>query len=95
MDRRIVKISKTQPMMSSRAMKELKLPRRTVTIRRQICEAKLYARSPHKIPLLKKPHMLKRKQFTREHINWPKEKWRNILGTDESKTVLFGVVFIT
>lgn len=62
----------------------------TVTIRRRLCEAKLSARSPDKVPLLQTRHVLKRLQFAKEHIDWPKEKWRHILWTDESVIVLFG-----
>ena len=91
MDRIIARMAKTQPMISSREIKDgLKLPVSTVTIRRRLCEANLSARSPRKVPLLKKRHVLKRIQFAKEHIDWPKEKWRNILWTDESKIVLFG-----
>uniref|UniRef100_A0A3Q3W7Y0 Transposase Tc1-like domain-containing protein n=1 Tax=Mola mola TaxID=94237 RepID=A0A3Q3W7Y0_MOLML len=76
--------AKTQPMISSRPIKDsLKLPVSTVTIRRRLCEAKFLARSPCKVPLLKKRHGLKRIKFAKEHIDWPKEKWRNILWTDE------------
>uniref|UniRef100_A0A3Q0S1K1 Transposase Tc1-like domain-containing protein n=1 Tax=Amphilophus citrinellus TaxID=61819 RepID=A0A3Q0S1K1_AMPCI len=92
MDRRIARMGKTQPMISSRVMRDsLMLPVSTVTIRRCLCEANLPARSPHKVPLYgRKRHVLKRLQFAKEHIDWPVEKCRNILWTDESKIVLFG-----
>ena len=74
MDRRIAKMAKAQPMISSRKIKEdLKLPVSTVTIRRRLCEAKLSARSPRKVPLLKKRHVLNRLKFAKGHIDWPKE----------------------
>ena len=91
MDRTIARMAKTRPMISSREIRdELRLPVSTVTIRRRLCEANLSARSPRKVPLLKKRHVMKRIQFAKDHIDWPKEKWRNILWTDESKIVLFG-----
>uniref|UniRef100_A0A3Q3VI99 Transposase Tc1-like domain-containing protein n=1 Tax=Mola mola TaxID=94237 RepID=A0A3Q3VI99_MOLML len=92
MDRRITRMAKAQPMISSRMIKDsLELPVSTVTVRRRLCEANLLTRIPRKVPLLKKRHVQKKRlQFAKEHINWPKEKWRNILWTDESKVVLFG-----
>uniref|UniRef100_A0A3Q3QXZ9 Transposase Tc1-like domain-containing protein n=1 Tax=Monopterus albus TaxID=43700 RepID=A0A3Q3QXZ9_MONAL len=86
MDRRITRMAKAQPMISSRMIKDsLELPVSTVTVRRRLCEANLFSRIPRKVPLLKKRHVQKRLQFAKEHVNWPKEKWRNILWTDESK----------
>uniref|UniRef100_A0A3Q3KH46 Transposase Tc1-like domain-containing protein n=1 Tax=Monopterus albus TaxID=43700 RepID=A0A3Q3KH46_MONAL len=80
MDRRITRMAKAQPMISSRMIKDsLELPVSTVTVRRRLCEANLFSRIPRKVPLLKKRYVQKRLQFAKEHINWPKEKWRNIL----------------
>uniref|UniRef100_A0A4W4EQ21 Transposase Tc1-like domain-containing protein n=1 Tax=Electrophorus electricus TaxID=8005 RepID=A0A4W4EQ21_ELEEL len=58
----------------------------TATIRKCLREAKLFARNPRKVLLLKKD-VLKRLEFAKD---WPKEKWRNILWTDQSKIVLIG-----
>lgn len=91
MDRTIASMAKTQPIITSREIRDsLKLPVSTVTIRRCLCEANLSGRSPRKVTLLKKKNVLKTIQFVREHVDWPKEKWRNVLWTDESKIVLFG-----
>uniref|UniRef100_A0A3B4B4E0 Transposase Tc1-like domain-containing protein n=1 Tax=Periophthalmus magnuspinnatus TaxID=409849 RepID=A0A3B4B4E0_9GOBI len=74
MDRRIIRMAKAQPMISSRMIKDgLKLPVSAVTVRRRLCEANLFSRIPRKVPLLKKRHVEKRLQFAKEHINWPKE----------------------
>lgn len=90
-DRRIVRYSKTDPNASSMVIqKELNLAVSTVTVRRRLLENNLFARSPRKVPLLTKKQAAARLKFAKEHINWPKEKWRNILWTDESKIVLYG-----
>ncbi len=87
MDRRIAKMAKTQPMISSRVIKEnLKLPVSTVTIRRSLCEAKLSAKSPCKVPLLKKW-----RGYNLPKNIWPKEKWCNILWTDEARLLFLGL----
>uniref|UniRef100_A0A4W4ECD4 Transposase Tc1-like domain-containing protein n=1 Tax=Electrophorus electricus TaxID=8005 RepID=A0A4W4ECD4_ELEEL len=83
----ITRMAKKHPMISSREIKEdLQLPVSTAAIRRCLREAKLFARNPRKVPLLKK----RRVEKVTEHIDWPKEKWHNILWTDESKIVLIG-----
>uniref|UniRef100_A0A3Q0RYW4 Transposase Tc1-like domain-containing protein n=1 Tax=Amphilophus citrinellus TaxID=61819 RepID=A0A3Q0RYW4_AMPCI len=67
---RIARMAKTQPMISSRVIRDsLMLPVSTVTIRRHLCEANLSARSPHKVPLWKKKACAKRLQFAKKHID--------------------------
>ncbi len=68
------KMEKTQPMISSRVIKEsLK------------AHVKLSARNP-RWPIVEK---MKRLQFAKEHIDWPKENWCNFVDW-WSKIVLFG-----
>lgn len=42
------------------------------------------------MPLLNKRQIRRRLMFAHAHRDWPKEQWRNILWSDESKVVLFG-----
>ena len=79
--RQIVRFSKKEPFVSAVDIKkELRLTPSVETIRRRLRENNLYARSPRKVPLLKKIHVIKRLKFAKERVNW----------TDESKVVLFG-----
>uniref|UniRef100_A0A3B1ILH1 Transposase Tc1-like domain-containing protein n=1 Tax=Astyanax mexicanus TaxID=7994 RepID=A0A3B1ILH1_ASTMX len=79
---RIAKLVKAQPMISSKRIKEdLQLTVSTGTIRRRLGEINLPARSPRKVPLLNKRHVQKRLEFAKKHIEWPENKWRNILWT--------------
>lgn len=91
MVKRLVRTSKKDPFMPATELKNaLDLPVSVETVRRRLRESNLNACSPRKVPLLSSKHVAKRLSFARAHANWPLEKWRNVLWTDESKIVLFG-----
>ena len=74
-DRRIVRIAKIQPIITSRKIKDhLKWPRSADTVRRHLIEAKPSARSPCKAPLLKNQNWLKFAKEKSVTFDWPKEK---------------------
>lgn len=50
----------------------------------------LYARSPHKTPLLKKRHVEARLKFAAQHLDKPMLYWENIIWSDETKIELCG-----
>lgn len=88
---RIVRFSRNHPFIpATEIKKELNVPASIRTIRNRLIDNQLKARSTRKVPLLKKQHIGKRLKFAKEHIQWPIEKWYNILWSDESKVVLYG-----
>ena len=90
-DRLIKRAAVADPFVTSRHIKEdLNLSVSSRTVRRRLLQSKLVARSPRKVPLLKKRHVVARLHFAKTHADWPVSKWRNILWSDESKIVLFG-----
>lgn len=94
LDRRIVRICKERPFLSSnQILAEIK---QTVeysvssrTIRRRLVEAHLLSRRPAKKPLLSKKNIRSRLQFAVSHANWTFDQWKNVLFSDESKFNLF------
>lgn len=57
---------------------DLRLPVRTITVRRCPCEVKLLSSTPKKSSCWNGLTL----EFVREHMDQPKEKWWNILWTD-------------
>lgn len=89
--RMIKNVSTRNPLVPATEIRDSVCPSVSVeTVRRVLRENNLYARSPRKVPLLKKIHVTNRLRFAKTHIIWPAEKWRNILWSDESKIVLYG-----
>lgn len=94
-DRRIAKLSKRDPFLSSKdILKELEENVSSRTIRRRLADFNLHGRSARKVPFLSSRNTKQRQRFAKEHISWRGEemekKWRNILWSDESKFNLQG-----
>jgi len=55
------------------------------TISRRLKEVGLKAYRTKKAPLFQRRHRVARLGFAREHENWEKDQWANVLFTDESR----------
>ena len=60
------------------------------TVRRQLYEQRLHARTPRRTPLLTTRHKKSRIQYAKENLEKPKKFWESVLWTDETKIELFG-----
>lgn len=90
-DRAIVRFAKNEPFApSTKIQQDLNLQVSSVTVRRCLREAKLYARTLRKVPYLTQRHVQRHLIFAKAHVDWPAYKWRNILWIDETRIVLFG-----
>lgn len=88
--RNIIRCVKNNPFTSSRQIKnDLNIDVDTSTIRKTLIRENMKARSPRKVPHLSPKNVQQRLKFAETHIGWPKEKWRNILWSDETKINFF------
>lgn len=89
-DRKIIRLSKADPKKSARVIQrevcdEIDSPVSVWTIRRRLVEAGLHGRVARKKPMVTKRQRQKRLEFARHHLSYPKEQWKFILWSDETK----------
>ena len=59
------------------------------TVKRRLCEVRLYGRIAIKKPLLRKQSNVKKLQWVKEPNDWTIEQWNKVFWTDESKFKIF------
>ncbi|XP_061386340.1 uncharacterized protein LOC133321260 [Musca vetustissima] len=92
--KRLFRQAKKEPFKPATELKkELNIPATVQTVRHYLRINGLKSCSPRKVPLLSAKHVAKRITFAKEHSNWPLEKWRNILWTDENYEMPLSWVF--
>ncbi|CAK9810849.1 Transposable element Tc1 transposase [Anthophora quadrimaculata] len=85
-DREIVKITKREPFITAKQLKEdLNLPIGTTQIKSRLYEAGLHGRISRKKPHISETNARKRLNFAKEHYNKPTAFWESIIWSDESK----------
>lgn len=93
-DRSMIRIVKNDPRKTATdvnkyATQQLHLNLSSRTIRRRLCDAKLFGRRPAKKPLISPKNRQARLSFARRFQHWSKSDWEKVLWSDESKFNLF------
>lgn len=93
-DKRIIRMSKNNPFLSSTQIKadleETGLANISArTVRRRLVDGGLFGRRPAKKPLLSKKNVKARLKFAQAHIHWTTDQWKKVVFSDESKFNLF------
>lgn len=55
------------------------------TVRRRLHESNLRSRRPLRVPPLRRGNRGRRLEWVRNHVDWGREQWSNVLFTDESR----------
>ncbi|CAD6192271.1 unnamed protein product [Caenorhabditis auriculariae] len=94
-DRNILKTSRTDPRLTAPAIRrEVCLnspsPPSFSTVKRRLNAAGIMGRRSVKKPLISEKNRAARVKWAKEHLNWTRQDWNEILWFDESKLLLFG-----
>ncbi|CAD6198210.1 unnamed protein product [Caenorhabditis auriculariae] len=94
-DRNILKTSRTNPRLTAPAIRrEVFLnspsPPSVSTVKRRLNAAGIMGRRSVKKPLISEKNRAARVKWAKEHLNWTRQDWNEILRSDESKFLLFG-----
>lgn len=89
-DRKIIRMSKSDPRLSSRDINraisdETEVPISDRTVRRRLVEVGLHGRVARKRPLITARQRKMRVEFARSHARWTANQWKFVLWSDESK----------
>lgn len=58
------------------------------TVRNRLREAGIRSRRPLRGPVLTRQHRQQRRQWCRQHLPWPLQRWRTVIFSDESRYML-------
>ncbi|CAD6193756.1 unnamed protein product [Caenorhabditis auriculariae] len=94
-DRNILKTSRTNPRLTAPAIRREVFsnspsPPSVSTVKRRLNAAGIMGRRPVKKPLISEKNRAARVKWAKEHLNWTRQDWNQILWSDESKFLLFG-----
>lgn len=94
-DRRIVKLSKQNPFLTSKRILQQLQPDlaqeiSSSTVRRRLLKADLRGCIARRKPMVSKKNIAARLQFARAHLGKPMQYWKKVLWSDESKFNLCG-----